>query len=66
MTSERWREVERLYHEALEREASERAAFLASACGDDAGLRAEVESWLAHSDSRARGFDEGALLKAAH
>jgi eukaryotic-like serine/threonine-protein kinase len=44
MTPDRWREIERLYHAALERSAEERAAFLTEACGNDAALRQEVES----------------------
>jgi serine/threonine protein kinase len=46
MTPERWREIERLYHLALERDAGARAAFLTDACGGDAALRREVESLL--------------------
>ena len=54
MTPERWQEIERLYHAALERDADERAAFLAAACGGDEALRHEVESLLAHlSESQA-------------
>ena len=34
MNPERWRKVEQLYHSALEREANQRAAFLAEACAD--------------------------------
>jgi hypothetical protein len=46
MTPERWLDVERLFHGALERPICERAAFLsASSAGDDA-LRGEVESLL--------------------
>ena len=48
MTPERWREIERLYYAALERDdVAERAAFLIEACGGDEGLRHEVESLLA-------------------
>ena len=47
MTPERWQQVERLYHAALERAPAERAAFLDEACADDADLRAEVDSLLA-------------------
>ena len=47
MTPERWRQIEGLYHEAMARNASERAAFLASACGGDEMLRREVESLVA-------------------
>jgi serine/threonine protein kinase len=47
MTSDsRWQRIEELYHAALERHESERAAFLLAACDDDA-LRHEVESLLA-------------------
>ena len=54
MTPERWREIERLYHAALERDAGERAAFLADACEDDAALRREVESLLGVSNQERR------------
>ena len=47
MTQERWQQVERLYHAALQRAPSERTAFLDQACGDDADLRAEIDSLLA-------------------
>ena len=50
MTPERWQQVERLYHAALEREASQRAAFLREACSGDEALRGEVESLLAQED----------------
>ena len=51
MTSERWRQVEELYHSALERNAEERGAFLDGACGVDQELRREVDSLLAHDES---------------
>jgi hypothetical protein len=37
--SERWKQVESLYHAALERETATRAAFLAEACAGDEELR---------------------------
>ena len=46
MTPERWREIERLYYAALQRDASQRTAFLDEACTDDATLRREVEALL--------------------
>jgi eukaryotic-like serine/threonine-protein kinase len=49
MEPERFRQVERLYHAALGREASQRSAFLEETCGGDTSLRREVESLLAHS-----------------
>ena len=48
MGRERWQEIERLYHLALEREESRRAEFLDQACGGDEALRREVESLLAY------------------
>jgi hypothetical protein len=51
----RWRRTEELCQAALERDERDRAAFLTAACGDDAGLRREVEALLAHERS-AEGF----------
>src|SRR5580700_2034484 len=48
-TPNRWQRIEALYHSALERDPVSRAAFLDGACGEDAGLRREVESLLAAS-----------------
>jgi eukaryotic-like serine/threonine-protein kinase len=46
MTPERWQDVERLFHGALELPLDERASFLReSSAGDDA-LKREVESLL--------------------
>jgi hypothetical protein len=46
MDPERWQQVERLYHAALEREPGEQARFLAEACFGDEELRREVEVLL--------------------
>jgi Tol biopolymer transport system component len=43
MTVERWSRIEAIYHSALERPPSERATFIADACGSDSELRNEVE-----------------------
>jgi eukaryotic-like serine/threonine-protein kinase len=43
----RWDNVERIVHGALERPVNERATFLAAACADDANLHADVQSLLA-------------------
>jgi serine/threonine protein kinase/tetratricopeptide (TPR) repeat protein len=64
MKLERWRQVERLYHAALEREESERGAFLDEACSGDPGLRDEVGSLLTY-DKRAEHFMEVAALESA-
>ena len=47
MTPERWRQIERLLQEALEREPAERVDFLERACAGDPGLREELELLLA-------------------
>ena len=44
-----------LFLAALSRTAGDRAAFLADACPEDAGLRAEVESLLAFHEDDAAG-----------
>ena len=54
MTPERWQRVKELFHDALERPADERAAFLAEACRDDAEARAALERLL---DAHARADD---------
>ena len=46
MTPERWRLVKSVVHEALARPDAARLAFVVEACGDDAALRAEVDSLL--------------------
>jgi hypothetical protein len=51
MDPKRWQQIEQLYHAALEREPSRRAAFLTEACRSDNQLRLEVESLLARSNS---------------
>jgi serine/threonine protein kinase len=62
MDAERWQNVERLYHAAMEREESQRAAFLTSACGGDEALRREVESLVSYG-SRSGRFIEGSALE---
>jgi serine/threonine protein kinase/Tol biopolymer transport system component len=62
MESERWQQVERLYHAVLECEESQRAAFLIRACAGDETLRREVESLVAYG-SRSGTFIEGTALE---
>jgi eukaryotic-like serine/threonine-protein kinase len=52
---ERRQRIEDLCDAALDRDAPERAAFVAAACGDDEALRREVEALLAHAH-KAEGF----------
>jgi serine/threonine protein kinase len=55
MTSERWRRIEQIYEDALQRIPSERGAFLESACGGDEMLRRDVER-LIMANGEAGGF----------
>jgi serine/threonine-protein kinase len=50
MKAERWQQIERLYHAALQREPDERGPFLESACAGDESLRSEVASLIAAGD----------------
>jgi serine/threonine protein kinase len=61
MDRDRWRQIEQLYHAALERAPNERAAFLAETCADDSGLRREVEELLSY-DNAAESFIDGNAL----
>ena len=51
----RRQQIEDLCHAALERDAATRAAFVATACEGDEGLRRGVEALLAHAQT-AEGF----------
>jgi predicted Ser/Thr protein kinase/tetratricopeptide (TPR) repeat protein len=51
MRPDRWRQVESLYHSALEREEPARDAFLREACREDEELRCEVRSLLDQTES---------------
>ena len=46
---ERRRRIEDICDAALDRDAPERAAFVAAACGGDEELRQEVEALLSHA-----------------
>jgi serine/threonine protein kinase len=61
--SDRWRHVEQIYHDALARDAHERAAFVRAACGGDEALCREVESLLTYADD-AGGFLQTAAVEA--
>ena len=60
----RWEEIEQLYHEALKRDANERAAFLAEACKGDEALRHEIESLLEY-EKAAENFIESPAIDVA-
>ena len=65
MTRDRWAAIDNLFHAARGRDRAARAAYLASACGGDEALRAEVEALLAAEDSREGFLDAGAAPLAA-
>ena len=64
MTPERWRQVTRVYYDALARDPGQRASFVREACRDDEALRQEVESLLAQSASTDHFLDQPALAMA--
>ncbi|MGC9973695.1 MAG: protein kinase [Bryobacteraceae bacterium] len=64
MKPERWQQIERLYHAALEREKSARPEFLANACAGDPELLREVESLLA-LETQADGYLEERAMEVA-
>ena len=62
MESERWQQIDELLQSALEREPSQRSAFLDQACAGDELLRKEVESLLAY-EKKVESFIEAPALK---
>lgn len=64
MKPERWARIEQIYHAALEREPSERAAFLDEACAGDETLRRQVAALLV-CDDQAVSFIEAPAVEVA-
>src|SRR5438105_15107319 len=64
MTPERWREVSRIYHDALACDRSRRDAFVREACAGDEGVRQEVESLLAQPASSENFLGQPAVAVA--
>jgi serine/threonine protein kinase len=65
MTPDRWQQIEKVYHSALEVEENQRAAFLDQACAGDRALRQEVESLLDHQEQTKKFFEAPALVMVA-
>ncbi len=65
MTRPDFREIERLYHAALEVAGAERSDFLKRACRDNLTLLREVESLLAANDNAGEFIHTPALADAA-
>ena len=61
---ERWRLLETLFHKASDLDPDHRSNFLDQACGDDAGLRSDVESLLRSAD-QTLGYLEQPAVEAA-
>jgi hypothetical protein len=65
MDSARWQQIERLYHAALARPATARAAFLAEACDGDEAIRQDVQALLETPATGDGVFAAPALAMAA-
>ena len=65
MTPERWQRVKEIFQAAIQSAPGERSAFVASACGDDQGLRREVESLIASHEKSGEFIDSPAYQAAA-
>jgi TolB-like protein len=65
MTPERWQEIERLYHAALERREEQRAAFLAESCAGDSVMQREVEALLAQPATALGFLEAGAVTTSS-
>jgi hypothetical protein len=63
--SERWQEIERLYHAARGLDRDARPAFLAKACAGDEDMRREVESLLVQADQDESFLESPAIEVAA-
>src|SRR6266853_1872311 len=61
--NDRWQQIERLYHSALEKDGEARAVFLKEACEGDEMLLREVETLLFHGD-RNGSFLKGPAIEA--
>jgi rhodanese-related sulfurtransferase len=59
------KQIEELFHAALERPPDERAAWLAETCADDPDLRCEVEELLRYDGAAESFIEENALAAAA-
>ncbi|MBI4468563.1 MAG: hypothetical protein HY650_04480, partial [Acidobacteria bacterium] len=65
MSADRWQEIDRVYHSALELEPDVQTSFLEKACHGDEALRREVDSLLGHADEAENFIDEPALETVA-
>ena len=64
MNTERWRQIDELFQNAVELDPARRADYLEQACAGDHALRSEIESMIA-SDSSGWSFVEAPVLRVA-
>jgi eukaryotic-like serine/threonine-protein kinase len=65
MKPERWKQLDDLFHSALQLEPDERAAFLDEACAGDESLRKQVEALLAANGEAGSFIENPAFVFAA-
>ena len=65
MEPDRWRDIERIYHQALEQAPAVRSAWLSAAANGDPAIEAEVRSLLEQSDESGVFMEEPAFRVAA-
>lgn len=65
MQPERWRQIDAIFHSALQVEENRRAAFLDETCSGDDGLRHELEVLLAQHNEAGSFLESPALELAA-
>ena len=63
MTPARWEQIKQIFDQAIALTASQRAAFLNTACAGNAELRAEIETLLA-ADAQDQSFIEEPAINA--
>src|SRR5262249_43956111 len=64
MQSERWQQLENIFHASKGLEAAERSVYLDQACAGDRALRAEVESLLSAACDDLSFLETPAVSKA--
>ena len=66
MTPERWREIESVLQDALDRSPAERCSFLEQACAGDEELKAEANSLIDAYLEASEFIEQPALAQDAH
>lgn len=64
MDKERWQEISQIFNIALEKPGAERSDYLNEACGDNPGLRGEIEVLLAASEESDSFMDSSKIRLA--